>query len=260
MRTTGVANEMSLYKKTMAFVLGYIEEHGLAAGDRLPKELDLAAMAGVSMVTVRRALAELAAQGTIRRAQGRGTFVAFPRVRTEPTKIGSLRNTLALDSHSVLETRMLGLSGRRATAAETQALALGDGAMVWELSRLRLLDGLPTIHEVSVIPMILAPDLGMQLDRTEPRSLYEVLEAQYGVSEAREDQALVCRPARRSEIDLLELAASDWVVEIAGISYSAQHVPIDTFRMVFDAKRFSFRLETAQASRVIEAVDVAAPE
>jgi hypothetical protein len=37
-------------------------------------------------------------------------------------------------------------------------------------------------------------------------------------------------------------------VEVSGISFSARHVPIDSFRMVFDAKGFAFRLGTAPAS------------
>lgn len=84
----------ALYEKTIAFVLQYIDENKLREGEQLPTEPKLAAQAGVSLVTVRRALQELAAQGVIRREQGRGTFVARPRVRAETTKVGGLRNSL----------------------------------------------------------------------------------------------------------------------------------------------------------------------
>lgn len=247
---------MSLYKKTMSFILQYIEENDLQVGDKLPNEVDLTGMTGVSMVTVRRALAELATQGTIRRVQGRGTFVALPRLRAETTKVGSLRNGLALDAQSALETRLLGLLGRGATAGEARQLQIVEGAMIWEVSRLRLLNKLAMIYEVSVIPMILAPDLGTQLNRDDDRSLYEILEAQYGMIEAREEQSLVCRMPKPTESQILKLASDDWVVEISGTSFSPQQVPIDSFRMVFDAKRFTFRLETVPQSGFVEAVEV----
>jgi GntR family transcriptional regulator len=244
---------MSLYERTISFILHYIDEHKLAEGARLPTEPELAAMAGVSMVTVRRAMAELAGQAIVRREQGRGTFLARRRVSAETTKVGSLRNGLSLDARSSLETRLLGLERRPATAEEAQRLALGDVAIVWEVSRLRLLDGRPMIQEVSVIPMILAPDLATHF-RPKPRqSLYALLEAKYGLREVREEQTLVSRRATSAELKLLALARQDWVVEIAGVSYSAQQVPIDSFRMVFDAKAFAFRMETAPTS-MMEAV------
>ena len=53
----------SLYEKTIAFVLQYIDEQKLREGDQLPTEAQISSLAGVSLVTVRRALSELAAQG-----------------------------------------------------------------------------------------------------------------------------------------------------------------------------------------------------
>ncbi len=95
----------SLYEKTIAFVLQYIDEQKLREGDQLPTEAQLSALAGVSLVTVRRALSELSSQAVVRREQGRGTFVARPRVKAETTKIGGLRNGLHLDARSKLQTR-----------------------------------------------------------------------------------------------------------------------------------------------------------
>ncbi len=48
----------------------------------------------------------------------------------------------------------------------------------------------------------------------------------------------------------------DWVVEVAGVSYSDRQQPIDSFRMIFVAKSFAFRLATAPAFAV-EAVELA---
>jgi GntR family transcriptional regulator len=244
---------MSLYERTISFILHYIEEHKLEEGARLPTEPELAAMAGVSMVTVRRALSEVAGQAVVRREQGRGTFLSRRRVSAETTKVGSLRNGLSLDSRSSLDTQLIALERRAATAEEVRRLALAEGAAVWEISRLRLLEDRPMIHEVSVIPMILAPDLATHFSPNPRQSLYALLEAKFGLREAREEQTLVCRRATSAELKLLGLARQDWVVEVAGISYSARQVPIDSFRMIFDAKGFAFRMETAPTS-VMEAV------
>jgi DNA-binding GntR family transcriptional regulator len=239
---------MSLYERTISFILQYIDAEKLEEGAKLPTEPELVSMAGVSMVTVRRALAELASQGVVRREQGRGTFLNRSRVNAETTRLGGLRNGLNLASSSTLETRLLGLERREATDEEASRLGISKAASVWETSRLRLLNDRPMIHEVSVIPMILAPDLGACFEQNPERPLYATLEALYGLREVREDQSLLCRPGDALDRKLLGLTKGGWVVEISGISYSARHVPIDHFRMVFDAKDFAFRLSTATAS------------
>ena len=245
----------SLYEKTIAFVLQYIDEQKLREGDQLPTEAQLSSLAGVSLVTVRRALSELSAQAVVRREQGRGTFVARPRVKAETTKIGGLRNGLHLDARSKLRTRILSCGTRVSTAEEAKRLSLSPGAAVWEVSRLRLLNKRPMIWELSVIPKILAPDLGGYLRGPDKRSLYDLLDEVFGLKEAREEQTLVSRPALEREHQLLELMSFEWVVEVSGVSYSARHQPIDAFTMVFVAKAFAFRLETAPTF-FVEAVEV----
>jgi GntR family transcriptional regulator len=48
----------------------------LGAGWKLPTEIELAEFYGVSRMTIRRAVAELASKGLINVVHGRGTFVA----------------------------------------------------------------------------------------------------------------------------------------------------------------------------------------
>ena len=246
---------MSLYERTISFILHYVDEHKLEEGARLPTEPELAAMAGVSMVTVRRALAELAAQAVVRREQGRGTFLSRRRFSAETTKIGGLRNGLSLDARSALDTRLLHLDQRPADSEEAERLAIAEGSTVWAISRLRLFGDRPMISELSVVPMILAPDLAAHF-RPDPRqSLYGLLGDKYGLREAREEQALVSRRPTAAEAKLLQLPRQDWVVEVSGVSYSQRQVPIDRFRMVFDAKGFAFRLESAPTS-MLSAVEL----
>jgi DNA-binding GntR family transcriptional regulator len=247
----------ALYEKTVAFVLQYIDEQRLGEGAQLPTEAKLAAMSGVSLVTVRRALLELSNQGVVRREQGRGTFVARARVSAETTRLGGLRQGLTLDARSSLETRLLGASARSACPEEALRLGLAAGAEVWEISRLRLLNGQPLILEQSMIPKILAADLGTRLLAHAERSLYGLLESAYGLRELREEQTLLARPAHPRERELLALLDFEWVVEVAGLSYAARQQRIDSFRMVFVAKSFAFRLATAPAFAV-EAVELAA--
>jgi len=55
----------------------FILDEGLAEGDKLPSETELAARLGVGRNTVREALKELAGRNIVRIRQGSGTYVAY---------------------------------------------------------------------------------------------------------------------------------------------------------------------------------------
>src|SRR5262245_9268039 len=88
---------MLLYEQVVALVEQLISERGLVPGDLLPSYTELAGQAGVSLITVRRALDELERTGRVRRHQGLGTFVARPRSLSDPGKAGSLLQALVKD-------------------------------------------------------------------------------------------------------------------------------------------------------------------
>lgn len=57
-----------------------IKDGRLRPDDRLPSERDLSQKYGLSRMTVRQTLAELANEGHLYRVQGKGSFVARPKI------------------------------------------------------------------------------------------------------------------------------------------------------------------------------------
>lgn len=68
-------NTLSLSAQARDSIQEYIRSMDLRQGTKLPREEVMADMLGVSRITVRQALADLAAEGIIFRRQGKGTFV-----------------------------------------------------------------------------------------------------------------------------------------------------------------------------------------
>lgn len=64
------------YAMVMAYLLNYIKEYHLVAGDKLPTEMQLVEELGISRITIQRAIRNLQQQGVVRRVQGGGTYVA----------------------------------------------------------------------------------------------------------------------------------------------------------------------------------------
>src|SRR6266705_725615 len=132
----------------------------LAAGDRLPTEQDLAAWLGVSRMTLRHALAELAQRGLVIRSVGRGggTFVAEPKLVQDLTVLAGFSEQLRKIG-LVAGARVLAAAEIRASAAAAAALEIGLGAPVYEVRRLRLAGGQPILIEHSLFPAERCPGL-----------------------------------------------------------------------------------------------------
>jgi GntR family transcriptional regulator len=230
------------YEQTVQLIEAYIEENKLGVGDKLPTEIEIAQMAGVSLITVRRAMSELAQAGFVRREQGRGTFVQARRIDAETTRLGGLSDTLSTVSSLTTEV----LSVRRVDASSTQrsSLALDPGEKVWEVRRLRRIDGAPAVLEVACIPAARAPGLDTRVHRDPAGSLYRLLADRYGLEEAYEEQALVVRRPDPETRSCLALPAQHPAVIITGTSYTKARVAFDAFYLAFDALRFTFHLRS----------------
>ncbi len=243
-----------LYERVVDLVEQLIADRGLRPGDMLPSYTELGEQAGVSLITVRRALDELERAGRVRRHQGLGTFVARPRIVTEPTRAGSLLATLASDGEPAgeLRTTVLGLDQGQPSDDLCHALRIAAGSAAWRLRRLRLLDGHPAVLETSVIPVALAPELGAlagQLDG----SLYDLLAAEYDLVDSYEEQYLEVLTPAHDEARLLELPARAQVVRIRGLSADGTGLPFDAFEQLYPASQFAFAFSGSATRQLLPA-------
>ena len=146
-------------------------------GSPVPPERELARSYGTSRTTVRQALAELVIEGRLLRMQGKGTFVAKPKV-AQVLELASY--TEGMRAHGLHpQTKVLEIG--YVTADEQLAVLLGmrPGGRAVRVHRLRLADGEPMSIDTSHLPARRFPGLRRQLQRH--TSLYETLRAAYGI-------------------------------------------------------------------------------
>ncbi|MBP9536131.1 MAG: GntR family transcriptional regulator, partial [Pseudoxanthomonas sp.] len=105
-----------LYHQMFTLLRDRILSGDIPCGSRIPTEFDLAEAFGVSRITAKRALDELAAEGLVERRRGKGTHVIHrsrPKPMTSPLT-GLLENLEVLAEH----TRVRLLNFRRALPPE----------------------------------------------------------------------------------------------------------------------------------------------
>src|SRR6202044_2525407 len=149
----------------------------MAPGSPVPPERELARLYGTSRTTVRQALAELVIEGRLLRRQGKGTFVAKPKV-AQALELASY--TEGMRAHGLHpQTRILEIGYMAADEDLAARLGIRTGGRTLRIHRLRLADGEPMSVDTSHLPARRFPGLRKQLNRHS--SLYETLASAYGV-------------------------------------------------------------------------------
>jgi len=243
-----------LYEQVVEYVEKLVSERGLVPGDLLPTYAELADAVGVSLITVRRALDELERAGKVRRHQGLGTFLARPRIVTEPARAGSLLGTLAEGQQprppEILDTRILDIRRGLPSGDIARALQIREDSQVWQLRRQRMIDGQPAVVETSVIPTSLAPELD-QLVRQQGGSLYDLLGREYGLIDEFEEQYLEVIMPTQEERRLLSIPSRTQVVRIRGLSMDKAGTPFDCFEQLYPAAEFAFAISGSTSRHLL---------
>jgi GntR family transcriptional regulator len=158
-----------MYTRLERAVQAAIARGDLKPGQALPGERELARLTALSRVTVRKALAGLAAKGLLVSRHGSGTFVA-ERILKSTSRLTSFTDDLRTRGLTP-RTKFLERSIGAVTPEEAMALNLSPGARVIRLHRLRLADDAPLAIERSTVPHAFLPD-----PQRVTGSLYEALE------------------------------------------------------------------------------------
>ncbi|MDX2204672.1 MAG: GntR family transcriptional regulator [Hyphomicrobiaceae bacterium] len=180
-----------LYKKVRRYLLRCIGKGIWLPGQAIPSEFAIAAKTGVSQGTARRAIAELADEGILKRHQGRGTFVADaadPAVLQFPFFTDGSPTRFELDCGPCVVLRGV------ASPAERAALELKAGATVLRLYRLRQFKGSPVMSEAITLPTHIFQALK---PAQATHAMYDLYQREFGVHVVRMTDRLSAVPADR---------------------------------------------------------------
>jgi GntR family transcriptional regulator len=217
-----------------------IREGELRPGAPLDNQRKLARSFGVTLMTLRQALEVLERDNLIVRRHGLGTFVAAPSIDYDILQLRRLAGDLSAQGEDV-ETQVLG--ARFVTGDRRAAIALGlaPPTRVWQLDRLRLVDG----HPMSLQRSFLPAHLGEEVLRADlvVTSLRQALEFKLGVTITRARETVSAVRLGRREARELGCRAGVPAFESERISYSDVGVPVVFDRVFIPGDRFRITRE-----------------
>lgn len=239
MNLPGKQSPVPLYYQLAEAIEDQIAQGVLAPGDRLPSERDIAQQAGISRMTVRQALTYLAERGAIDSRQGVGTFVAYPKLTSDPLHLlGFTEQMMAIGGE--VSSRVLGQELVPSPPPIATALRIEAGALVVRIQRLRSLNGTPMLLETSHFPEHLVT--GLESIDLNHRSLYATLDFDYGVRLTHAQQCVEAVAANTAESALFGIDQGAPMLLLEGVAWTAENDPGEYFKAVYRGDRFKFAL------------------
>ena len=163
---------IALYQQLVREFTAKIRNNDWPVGCMLPGEMQLCQEYNVSRSTVRQAMDVLVRNGLVTRKQGRGTFVAMPKLEQNLVKFYSFSEEIKrmgyTPSSSIVSFRKL-----PADADMAARLSIEPNTEIFALRRLRLADGKPFALETSYIPAALYPFMTEEMIRE--KGLYQTM-------------------------------------------------------------------------------------
>jgi GntR family transcriptional regulator len=211
----------------------------LTAGERLAPERQLGARLAVARNTLRRALADLAARGLLESRDRSGWFVNGAAVTIEAISGPQGLTDWAAIHGLAVSSKVINARIRPSGEIEAQALRIPIDSEVFELERVRIVEGSPLSLDRSILIPSLAPSLA-PLDFSD-RSLYQTLRTANGIEPSRAECLLRAVTADRREAELLELPDGDPLLELSETVFDQYGEPFEFGRHLNRGDRYAFR-------------------
>jgi GntR family transcriptional regulator len=207
---------------------------------RLPSEPSLAEEHGVSRVTVRRALDELAREGMVERKPGSGTFVSAGR-GSGPV-VADLSNVLThlVEMGKRTDVRLLSFGYVAPVPSLVEGLRLRPGERVQRSVRVRLIDGQPFSYLVTHVP----ESIGVSYSESDLAStpLLELLERS-GLVVERANQTIGATLAGPDVAEALDLEIGASLLSMTRVVYDPSGRGIEHLQALYRPDRYVFHMD-----------------
>lgn len=207
--------------------------------ETVPGEQEATEMFGVSRITAKRALNELADGGFVKRERGRGTRVIYraPTPPVEASVEGLLENLLTMGLETQVD--LLSFDYVKPNADITRILQCSDDGHVQRALRVRRLEGEPFSFLTTYVP----ENIGRSYTREDlaTRPLLSLLERS-GVVIGRAEQTITATLADAEVSQALGLELGSPLLSIRRIVFDREETPVEYISALYRPDRYQYRM------------------
>jgi GntR family transcriptional regulator len=246
-----VSQRVTKQSQTRVQVLDLIEQVGV--GSAIPSERQLSQDLGVSRLTVRAAIDELAREGYLVRRRGSGTFVSEPKIAQELTMSSFSEEMRRRGMRPGSKT--LSLDVTHAGAYLGRCLHVSPSERIVIAKRLRLADEETMAIETLHVPEALVPGLTRtDFDQT---SFYDLLHDRYGIEIVGGVQTIEPTVTNDEESEILGVPLHSPAFQFERTTRSEDGTIVEFVRSIYRGDRY--RLVTELSRRQPSSIPVLRP-
>lgn len=232
-----------LYHQVYLVLRNKIQSGDYGFDETLPGEQETTEMFGVSRITAKRALNELADGGFVKRERGRGTRVIYraPTPPIEASVEGLLENLLTMGLETQVD--LLSFEYVKPNIEVAQILKCSDEVKVQKAVRVRRLEGEPFSFLTTYVPEIVGRSYSR--DDLATRPLLSLLERS-GVVIGRAEQTITATLADAEVSQALGLELGSPLLSIRRIVFDQGEVPVEYISALYRPDRYQYRMKLSR--------------
>jgi GntR family transcriptional regulator len=218
-------------------LLDQIESGELAPGSRLPSERTLSELFDVNRLTLRRALSRLEANGLIIRKHGKGNYIAEPKIERQTRQLISFTNGIKRRGLAP-GAKVINIEERPVEATIARQLKIPVLTQVIYILRLRMINKEPVMLEQFWVPANCFP--GLENQDLGNRSVYEIMENEYGIKMTKAQRSLEPVIATKFEAEILGIDAGAPLMMERRLGFDQNSNCVEFSKDLYRGDRFRF--------------------
>ena len=229
-----------LYHQVYTALKARIQDGEFPNDTTLPGEMELCRAFGVSRITVKRALSELAAEGFVTRHRGRGTVVRYrvPSPVVRASFDGLIENLTLMGVKTHVE--VLSVRDEPAGAEVAECLEVEADTVVQHAVRRRLIEDAPFSFLRTYVPLDIAERF--DADRLADTPILTLLR-EAGAVPDRARQVITAAAASQEAADALGLSVGAPVLRVTRTIKSADGRPIQHIQATYRPDRYEYEMK-----------------
>jgi GntR family transcriptional regulator len=236
-----VAAGVPLYQEVKRKISDVVGRGDWKPGETIPSEKRLAERYGVSIGTLRKAVDELVGENMLIRRQGRGTFVA---THSESRYVYSFFHVLRHDGHKEPPgVELVAFEKMKADAYASSMLGVPPGAPLFRIVNLLRLGGLPVDVDDIRVPAALFRGLTEKRARERKVTLYQLYQADFGVTVLRTEERMRAVKADAATAPLLCVARGEPLLKVIRRALSFNDRPVELRFSYISTARHEYNAE-----------------
>ncbi|MGK9045372.1 GntR family transcriptional regulator [Mammaliicoccus vitulinus] len=233
--------KMPLYQEIMKNIQDYIKSQSLEHGDVIPTEKALSEKYKVSRVTVRKAISKLIDKEILYSVKGSGTYVAFPKFEHNLFKLQGFTEEMQ-PFHDSIKNEVSEFRLIKPNEQIQEILNISNDEKVYNIKRIRKLNGEALIIENAYIPFELFPDLSIE---AMTKSKYGYLkEKGYAIKKRVEE--FVPKLPNKDTMEIFNIDSNTPLLELKAHSILNNDEIFEYSEVLYHPKKYKFKLELSR--------------